>query len=111
LRQNLRYYFSKLITNALKEAAKSGVIVHGSQQVSISLNENIAAILFADNAGTQIRSLRDHKKNKVRTYIIPHSSAEIGALLGRGPRSVLALRPGRKTQSLIETLRGWHSLG
>jgi ribosomal protein L7Ae-like RNA K-turn-binding protein len=111
LRQQLQVYFSDSIINALQEAAKCGVIVHGSQRVSNSLTENITAILFSANAGEEIRRRIGDKKNKVTTYIIPLSSAEIGTLLGRGPRSVLALRPGRKTQSLIETLRGWDSLG
>jgi hypothetical protein len=111
LRPQLQVYFSTAISNALQDAAKSGVIVHGSQRVANCLAENITTILFSANAGAEIRSRIGDKKNKVQTYIIPLSSAEIGVLLGRGPRSVLALRPGRRTQSLIETLRGWDSLG
>jgi len=111
LPKKLRTYFSANLIDALQKAAKSGVIVHGSHRVSLSLSENISAILFSADAGTEIRSHIGDKKNKVKTYIIPLSSIEIGVLLGRGPRSVLALMPGRKTQSLIETLRGWHSLG
>ncbi len=111
LRKQIRELQRLHISSALESAARDGMIVHGSQRVSIRLNENIEAIFYAADAGTGIRNRIADKLNVVSTYTIPFSRAEIGTLLGRGPRSVLALRPGRKTQSLLQTLRMWHSLG
>jgi len=107
----VQQYLRSQVAVQLQYAWRSGVIVHGSQRVMNCLNENISAVFFAADAGAEIKARTLKKNSSISNYIIPLSCAEIGTLLRRGPRSVLALRPGRKTQSLIETLRGWDSLG
>lgn len=107
VRQNLH----DQICDQLRQSWRAGLIVEGSRRVMNCMDEELIFILMADDAGKQIRQRVDKNNSAISSLVIPMSMAEIGQLLGRGPRTVLGLRPGRKTQSLIETLRGWYSLG
>ena len=95
----------------LISAHKSGLIVLGSHQVRNCGKQNLLAIVFSKDAGTGTKAQISEIHNGVESFIFPNKSEEIGRLLRRGPRSVLALRHSRKTQSLIDTLRAWDSLG
>ena len=111
VREQLVGYFSKEAQKLLLQASRSGLIVHGSHRVRKSQKQNLCVILFSNDCGDATRSQIRELNNKVSNCIFPLSSTEIGRLIGRGPRSVLALQASRKTQSLIDTLRGWASLG
>jgi len=109
--QGLSEFLRDSARRTLLSARKSGLIVDGSHRVKKCLQQNISAIVFAMDAGDTTRTQIEQIHNPVESLIFPATSREIGLLLSRGRRSVLALRPSRKTQSLIDTLRGWHSLG
>ena len=111
IQQELSKYFVKRARFTLVDAQKSGVIVHGSQQVRNCTEQNLSAIVFSSDAGTQTRAQIAEIYNAVERLVFPDTSAEIGRLLRRGPRSVLALHHSRKTQSLIDTLRVGCCLG
>ena len=92
-------------------AMRSGAIIHGSHSVKKCQTEKICMLLFSSDAGKKTVTEFQATHNRIESMVIKTSSNDIGKLLGRGPRSVLALRHSRTTQSLIDTLRAWHSLG
>ena len=108
-----------VLQNHLKEAAsqqlimamRCGAIIMGSHRVKNSETENIGLLLFSWDAGTQTISETLEAHRGAKSLTIGLSSNDLGYLLRRGPRSVLALRHSRRTQSLIDTLRAWDSLG
>ena len=109
--QELSEYWVARARAALISAQNSGLIVHGSQRVRSAGEQNLMAIVFSKNAGVVTRAQISKIHNGIETFIFPDSSEKIGRLLRRGPRSVLALRDSRRTQSLIDTLRVGCSLG
>lgn len=111
LRHELEQYLFQRARTMLVRIQKSGLIIHGSQRVKNCPEQNIIAIIFSNDVGPRTRTDIVHAKKSVETYVFPDTSAEIGRLLGRGPRSTLALQRSRRTQSLIDTLRVGCSLG
>ena len=111
VRAHLKDHCSDLVQKQLIEAMRSGTILLGSHQVKKCKTENIEFLLFSGDSGTRTRSEISFHHNGIETFTIEISSRKIGELLGRGPRSVLALRRSRKTHGLIDTLRAWYSLG
>ena len=111
IRVELSKYFTRSAIEELVHAHESGLIVHGSRKVRACMQQNIAAIVFSDNVGSSTMAQISEIHNSVKTYIFPANSIELGKLIHRGPRSVLALQHSRKTQSLIHTLRVGCSLG
>jgi len=111
VQEQLFAHFSNEAKRHLVEASKSGLIVHGSHRVKKEVKQNLCVILFSTDSGTATRTQIEELYKQVQSWTFPLSSREIGRLIGRGPRSVLALQPSRRTQSLIDSLRGWVSLG
>ena len=104
-------HFSSRAKSALLEARKSGLIIEGSHRFRNSDKQKVVGIILSSDIGCTTRAQITEKYNQVPTFIFPQNSLEIGRLMRRGPRSVLGLRPSRKTQSLIDSLRGWDSVG
>ena len=77
----------------------------------IEQSDHLLAILLTADAGSGVSTEVTHSKSGISTYIIEANKAQIGHLLRTGPRSVLGLRSGRTTQSLIDSLQGWVSVG
>ena len=111
VQEKLRYHLSQTAKKLLTETRKSGLIIDGSHDVKNCDKQKLLAIMFSSDCGRSTRTQISEFHSGVSTFIFPYRSSEIGQLIDRGPRSVLALRPSRRTQSLIDTLRGWDSVG
>ena len=109
--ETLKQFLNHRARTTLVDTQKSGLIVHGSQRIKKCSKQNISGIIFSNDVGLRTRADIIEIYNSVGSYIFPDTSIEIGRLLRRGPRSVLALHHSRKTQSLIDTLRVGCSLG
>ena len=94
----------------LQQAHRQGLLIVGTKK-TIDLVEKLPAICLSQNAGTQTRDRFVSGNWPDKTFILPLSSGQIGALFARGPRTVVGIRSGRTTQSLLEGLRMWDSLG
>ena len=97
-------------TTLLRQAHRSGLVVSGRSQV-IEQSDHLLAILLTADAGSGVSAEVTHSKSCISTYVIEANKTQIGHLLRTGPRSVLGLRSGRTTQSLIDSLQGWVSVG
>ncbi len=53
----------------------------------------------------------ESEDNQPQTFVLDISSRDLGDILSKGPRSEVRIKPGRSTQSLLQSLRGWASLG
>ena len=111
IQERLKKHFAETAKKQLNGARKSGLIINGSLAVRNCAKQKRLVILFSSDCGASTRSQISKFHSEVLNYVFPYTSSEIGQLIDRGPRSVLALRPSRKTQSLIDTLRGWASVG
>jgi len=98
------------ISQLLQQAHRQGLLIVGTKK-TIDLVEKLSAICLSQNAGTQTRDRFVSGNWPDKTFILPLSSGQIGALFARGPRTVVGIRSGRTTQSLLEGLRMWDSLG
>jgi hypothetical protein len=85
-------------------------VVSGHAQVINHLKTH-AVILLPEDAGSEIKIKMSKRNNPGLTLVIPISKAQVGEILNASPRSVLGLAPGCSTQSLIDSLQGWCSLG
>jgi predicted RNA-binding protein YlxR (DUF448 family) len=94
----------------LLRAHRSGQVITGREQVIDQLPALIG-VLFSEDAGEGSRAKVSNSNSPPLRLTIPLNTAQIGQLLRCGPRSVLGLRPGRMTQSLLTSLQGWDRLG
>jgi len=94
----------------LLRAHREGLLALGPSK-TIQVADHLAAVLVAANENTHTWAQFSARFYTVKTFTFPISSAQIGDLLARGPRSVVGIRPGRTTQSLLDGLRMWHSVG
>ena len=98
------------IKRLIQQAHRDGRVLSGQNKTILGL-DHLTVVLLAQDIGTQTVTLNSDAINSVTTYSLPFTSRQIGDLLGKGPRSLLGIRPGRGTQSLIDGLRRWPSLG
>jgi ribosomal protein L7Ae-like RNA K-turn-binding protein len=98
------------IKNLIQQANRDGRILSGKNKTILGL-DHLSVVLLAQDIGTQTKALNADAISSVTTLTLPFTSRTIGDLLGKGPRSLLGIRPGRGTQSLIDGLRRWPSLG
>ena len=98
------------IKSLLQQAHRDGRVLSGQHNTILGL-DHLTVVLLAQDIGTQTVALNGDAFNAVKTCSLPFTSRQIGDLLGKGPRSLLGIRPGRGTQSLIDGLRRWPSLG
>ena len=109
LTQAEAHHIARLKTLLLR-AHREGLLVLGPSK-TIQVSDHLAAILVSANGEPNTRTQLASRFYPGRTFIFPLSSTQIGDLLARGPRSMVGIRPGRTTQSLLDGLRMWHSVG
>ncbi len=67
-------------------------------------------VMTRDHEGATSDQIKLNKKG-ISTYIMAIDSGDISAIIGPRRCTLLGIRPGRATQSLLESLRRWDSLG
>jgi len=95
----------------LQLAHQQGLVVSGSAKVREIDHQALIAILLSFDAGARIKQAFVFINNPLETYIIGKSSKQLSMHFNSGPRSVIGLKSGRMTQSLLKTLREGVSLG
>ena len=98
------------VSRLLQRAYRDGQLIIGAQN-TIDSGKKVSAICLSLDAGTQTKDRISSTNCRDRTFILPISSHQTGALFARGPRTVLGIRSGRTTQSLLDSLQRWDSLG
>ena len=96
---------------ALRAAYRSGSLIVSSGAHRDSYRGDILWVTTHDHPAGPPQPLTENNKNVRSTLTIAANSAEIAEVTGRPGCTLLGIRPGRATQSLIDTLRRWHHLG
>jgi len=109
LKQAEAHHTARLKTLFLR-AHREGLLALGPSK-TIQVSDHLAAVLVSVNKNPDTRAQFPTRIYPVKTFTLPLSPTQIGDLLARGPRSMVGIRPGRTTQSLLDGLRMWHSLG
>lgn len=104
---NARLWLVSGFLDRLWRAQRQGLLVHPVDSAS----KELAAVVFSEDAKLPLSKAFDKQNNAALTYIIPVSSANLGAKLGRNACTAVGIKAGRSTQSLLRSLRGWHSVG
>lgn len=107
LPENARSWLFSGFLDRLWQAQRHGLLIHPVDPSS----KELAAVVFSEDAPAPLSQAFVDMNNEGSTFIIPISSANLGAKLGRNACTALGIKPGRSTQSLLRSLRGWHSVG
>jgi hypothetical protein len=91
---------------AFERARDAGVIASG--RFAVERSAECAFVLVTRDAGRVAQRALPPGVPVVR---LPWSTAETGSMLGRGPRSVLAMRPSAVANDLVARLRLLAGLG
>ena len=95
----------------LKLANRQGLIRSGYSIFESKDPENFIGILIAADARIKITASNPFNFIQFKTTLSSTNKASLGALIGKGPRAVVGLRPGKATRRLIGQLQRWDSLG
>ena len=96
---------------ALRTAHRSGSLILNTGLPHGSFPEGAFWVRTKDHPSDAQEPHLILEKNNGSTLIICISSTEIEQVTGRPGCTLLGIRPGRLTQSLIDSLRRWHDLG
>ena len=102
----LRVMLVEAAAESFERARDAGVIVSG--RFAVGRAAECAYALVASDAGSVAQRALPSGVPVVR---LPWSTLETGTMLGRGPRSVLAVRPSAVARQLFERLRLLDGLG
>jgi hypothetical protein len=97
--------------NDLQLAHQQGLVVSGTAKVREIDPQALIAILLPADAGASKKKAFVFDNTGLETFVISKTSKHFSAQFNSGPRSVIGLKSGRTTQSLLNTLREWVSLG
>jgi hypothetical protein len=97
--------------NDLQLAHQQGLVVSGTAKVRKIDPQALIAILLSADAGASKKISFVSGNTGPETFIISKKSSHFSMRFNSGPRSVIGLKSGRTTQSLLNTLREWVSLG
>ena len=95
----------------LQLAHQQGLVVSGAAKVREIDPQALIVILLSADAGASTKSAFVYGNTGLETYIISNLSERFSVQFNCGPRSVIGLKSGRSTQSLLNTLRKGVSLG
>ena len=104
---NARLWLFSGFLDHLWKAQRHGLLIHPVNSDS----KELAAVVFSEDASPPTGRAPAWEDNQPLTYHIPISSADLGAKLGRNACTAVGIKPGRSTQSLLRSLRGWYSVG
>ncbi|MGB0637984.1 MAG: hypothetical protein ACPGTU_01545 [Myxococcota bacterium] len=97
--------------SSLKIATRQGLIRSGMSIFQSKDTENFIGFLFSSDASDKTESLISINFTGFKTQLSHTNKAYLGALIGKGPRSVVGLRRGQATRRLIVQLQRSASLG
>ena len=89
----------RAVGDALSIAARAGALVGGGKRVREAIaSKNCIALLFASDASDRLRKDLEGRDNSVFSLNMEQGCDELGARIGKGPRSAMAVmssKPGR----------------
>jgi len=89
----------RALGDALSIAARAGALVGGGKRVREAIaSKNCVAILFASDASPRLRVDLAERDNAVFSIDMEHDCSTLGAKIGKGPRSAVAVmssKPGK----------------
>lgn len=100
----------RALLDMLSLAARAGLLASGAEQVASARSEAIGLIVANDAAPGSIDAARSAAR-ELPVWVMPLDRVALGYRIGKGPRAVIALRPGAATRTLIRQLRRMEQLG
>ncbi len=90
------------IKDCLSLATRSGVLAGGAQQVHDVLvtGEAVAVVVASDASRRAVTEIRKHA-GTLPIHSLPLNRAQLGALVGKGTRAALVIRPGKVGRRLL----------
>lgn len=111
--EQYRSALERAIRDGLSMAGAAGALVGGQVVLSGALQrgEVLEVVLAQDCAARTERAIRDSAGEGVEFTRLSMAAADIGQLLGRGPRAAIGVRRSRSAIHLQRQLRRLRSLG
>ena len=111
IKENVRSLLEAEWQSSLKIATRQGLIRSGMSIFQSKDTENFIGFLFSSDASDKTEPLISINFTGFKTQLSHTNKACLGALIGKGPRSVVGLRRGQATRRLIVQLQRSASLG
>ena len=111
LENQVNYWRADRQKNALRLAHRSGLLVFSAgKDCDPSLDETIW-VATKDHTTDHQNQHINFENSPICNLTLDVNSEAIVKITGRPGCTLLGIRPGRATQSLIDSLRRWHDLG
>ena len=92
------------VLDLLSLAARAGLAASGELQVEEAIHAGTPALIAASDASPQTIARVKTQAPHARFLSLPLDKDALGHKIGKGPRAIIALRPGSVTRSLVEQL-------
>lgn len=111
LLQRVREANRAALTEAISVAARSGSVIGGGERTREAIvSPRALALLIAADASERVIADLISRAPAVPSFEVPWTVPELGAHVGKGPRSSLVVLDGRPGRRLLRELRRFASL-
>ncbi len=110
LLERIRAANAKALADALSLAARSGCLHGGKDRVRLALADGALAVLLAADASPRLAADLERRSGERLAVPLDWNSERLGAHVGKGPRSALAILPGKPGAAVLRELRRFSEL-